>query len=60
MKENILKIKSFKFAVRIVNLYKDMCENKKEFVLSKQILKSGTSVGEILKLAKNSQIKINH
>jgi four helix bundle protein len=44
MKESILKIKSFKFAIRIVNLYKYLCEVKKEFVLSKQILRSGTSV----------------
>jgi four helix bundle protein len=40
MKENILKNKSFNFAIRIVNLYKYLCEDKKEFVLSKQILRS--------------------
>jgi four helix bundle protein len=45
MKENIIQEKSFKFAVRIVNLYKYLCDEKKEFVLSKQILRSGTSVG---------------
>lgn len=33
------------FAVRIINLYKYLCEDKKEFVLSKQILRSGTSIG---------------
>ena len=37
--------KSKKFAVRIVNLYKYLCDNKKEFVLSKQLLRSGTSIG---------------
>jgi four helix bundle protein len=45
MKENVIKDKSFEFAVRTVNLYKYLIENKKEFVLSKQLLKSGTSVG---------------
>jgi len=44
-KENTLKYKSKKFAVRIVNLYKFLCEEKKEYVLSKQLLRSGTSIG---------------
>lgn len=44
-KENIVKNKSRAFAIRIVNLYKHLCENKKEFVISKQILRSGTSIG---------------
>ena len=44
MKENIVREKSMSFAIRIVNLYKFLCE-KKEFVLSKQVLKSGTSIG---------------
>ena len=44
-KYNILQEKSFGFAVRIVKLYKYLCEEKKEFVLSKQILRSGTSIG---------------
>ena len=43
--ENIIQEKSFVFAVRIVNLYKYLCDNKKEYNLSKQILKSGTSIG---------------
>jgi four helix bundle protein len=45
MKENIVQQKSFLFAVRIVNLYKYLTTIKKEFVLSKQILRSGTSIG---------------
>lgn len=44
-KDNPIKTKSFAFAVRIVNLYKYLIENKKEFVLSKQLLRSGTSIG---------------
>lgn len=43
--ENTVKFKSKKFAVRIVNLYKYLCDDKKEFVLSKQLLRSGTSIG---------------
>lgn len=45
MKENIIQIKSYAFAVRIVKVYKYLCEEKKEFVLSKQLLRSGTSIG---------------
>lgn len=45
MKENVVKDKSFKFAVRIVKLYQYLCSDKKEYVLSKQILRSGTSIG---------------
>jgi len=42
---NPIADKSFAFSVRIVNLYKHLCYEKKEYVLSKQILRSGTSVG---------------
>ncbi|GHS84899.1 hypothetical protein FACS1894201_03920 [Bacteroidia bacterium] len=44
-KENTVRYKSKRFAVRIVNLYRYLCDNKREFVLSKQILRSGTSIG---------------
>jgi four helix bundle protein len=44
-KERTARYKSKKFAVRIVNLYKHLCEDKKEYVLSKQLLRSGTSIG---------------
>ena len=43
--EQTAKFKSKKFAVRIVNLYKYLGNDKKEYVLSKQILRSGTSIG---------------
>jgi four helix bundle protein len=45
MKENIIQKKSFLFAIRVVNLYKHLVSDKKEFVLSKQLLRSGTSIG---------------
>ena len=44
-KENIILEKSFNFAIRIINLYKFLRESKKEYTLSKQILRCGTSVG---------------
>jgi four helix bundle protein len=45
MKENIIKDKSLQFAIRIVNLYKYLVKEKNEFVMSKQILRCGTSIG---------------
>lgn len=45
MKENIIQIKSYAFAVRIVKVYQNLCDEKKEYVLSKQLLRSGTSIG---------------
>lgn len=45
MKENIIEMKSFDFAVQIVETYKYLAFEKKEFVLSKQLLRSGTSIG---------------
>jgi four helix bundle protein len=42
---NIIQQKSFAFAIRIVNVYKYLTVEKKEFVLSKQLLRSGTSIG---------------
>ena len=57
MKENIALEKSFDFAVRIVNLYKHITSNKKEYVLSKQLLCSGTSVGANITEAQRGQSK---
>lgn len=45
MGENIVKDKSFEFAKRIVKLYKYLCDEQKEYVLSKQLLRSETSIG---------------
>ncbi|MCZ2355275.1 MAG: four helix bundle protein [Bacteroidia bacterium] len=43
--DNIIQQKSFAFAIRMVNAYKFLTTEKKEFVLSKQMLRSGTSIG---------------
>lgn len=57
MKENVVKNKSFGFAVRIVKLYQYLCEQKKEFVLSKQLLRAGTSVGAMVREAEHAESK---
>jgi four helix bundle protein len=44
MAYNIFVTKSFTFAIKVVNTYKYLVENKKEFVLSKQLLRSGTAL----------------
>ena len=45
MEDNLVFAKAKKFAVRTVNLYKYLCDEKKEYILSKQLLRSGTSIG---------------
>ncbi|KUY28542.1 four helix bundle protein [Elizabethkingia ursingii] len=58
MKENnIVKQKSFDFAVRIIKLYQYLSSDKKEFILSKQILRSGTSVGAMIRESEHAQSK---
>ncbi len=55
MSESVLKEKSFLFAIKIVQLFKHLNLNQREFVLSKQLLRSGTSVGAMVREAKNSE-----
>ena len=56
MKENVIKEKSFLFAIEIVSLYKAIVE-RKEFVLSKQLLRSGTSIGANVRESEHAQSK---
>ena len=51
----MIRQKTIDFAIRIVNFYKYLCTDKKEFVLSKQILRSGTSIGANVRESKNAQ-----
>jgi four helix bundle protein len=51
MKENILKEKSFQFAIRIVNLYKYLKKEHNEYTLSQQLIRSATSIGAIIREA---------
>lgn len=55
--ENIIEQKSFDFAVRIIKLYKYLSAEKKEFVLSKQLLRSGTSIGANVSEAERAHSK---
>ena len=57
MKENVIVDKSKAFALRIIKMYLYLCKEKKEFVLSKQVLKSGTSIGANVKEAVRGQTK---
>jgi len=56
-KDNVIKTKSFLFAVRIVNLYKFLTEDKREFIISKQLLRSGTSIGANVREAEHAESK---
>ena len=55
--DNIIESKSFDFAIRIVNSYKYLTGKKNEYVLSKQLLRSGTSIGANVAEAEQAQSK---
>jgi len=55
--DNIVKTKSYQFAIRIVHLYKLLVEEKKEYTLSKQLLRSGTSIGANVREAEHAESK---
>lgn len=57
MKENLILAKSKAFALRVIRLYQYLCETKKEYILSKQVLRSGTSIGANAKEAAHAQSK---
>lgn len=55
MKENILKQKSFHFAVRIVKLYQYLKKEQNEYILSQQLIRSGTCIGAIVREAEHAE-----
>lgn len=57
MKENVIKKKSFAFALKIVKLNQFLVEKKKEFVLSKHVLRSGTSIGAMICESEHAESK---
>jgi len=59
MKQNIIKDKSFQFAVETVNLFKTLQEKKREFILSKQFVRSGTSIGACVRESVNAESKLD-
>ncbi len=56
-RENVIKKKSYDFALAIIKLNKDLVEHKREFVLSKQLSRSGTSVGALIREAEHAESK---
>lgn len=56
-RKGAIATQSFAFAVRVVNLYKILTNEKREFIMSKQLLRSGTSVGALVREAQNAESK---
>lgn len=56
-KDNVVQIKSYAFAIKIVETYKYLVEEKREYTLSKQLLRSGTSIGANIEEAIGGQSK---
>ena len=57
MKDNVIIDKTLEFSIRIVNMYKYLCKEQSEYVLSKQLLRSGTSIGANVREAEHAQSK---
>ena len=57
MSDNVVRTKSFEFALRIVKLYRYLKEEKKEYVLSKQVLRSGTAIGALVRESQQAESK---
>jgi four helix bundle protein len=55
MKGNILKEKSYLFSVRIVNLYKFLKDEHKEYIISQQVMRCGTAIGAIIREAEHAE-----
>ncbi len=59
MNENIIKTKSFSFALRIIKLYQYLQSEKKEFIHSKQLIRSGTSIGAMIRESEQAESKLD-
>jgi len=57
MKESVVRDKSFAFAIRVVRLCKHLQEQQREFVMSKQLLRSGTAIGALIREAEQAESK---
>lgn len=57
MADNIIKTKSFNFALRIIKLFQFLKDDKKEYVLSKQLLRSGTAIGALIRESEQAESK---
>ena len=52
-----VSLKSYAFAIKIIFIYKVLCETRKEYVMSKQLLRSGTAIGALIQEAEHAQSK---
>jgi four helix bundle protein len=59
MKESLIKDKSFQFSIRIVKMCRLLQETSKEYIMSKQVLRSGTSIGANVREALNAESKLD-
>jgi four helix bundle protein len=59
MKNNVIKTKSYAFAIRVIRLYQFLIEKRKEYILSKQLMRCGTSVGAMIREAEHAESKID-
>ena len=57
MQKNVLIEKSFSFAIDVVNCCKHLTDEKREFIMSKQLLRSGTAIGALIREAQNAESK---
>jgi len=57
MKDSIVAVKSVSFAIRIINAYKYLCSEHKEYIMSKQLLRSGTAIGALVREAEHAESK---
>lgn len=57
MADNVIKTKSFNFALRIIELFRFLKEEKREFILSKQLLRSGTAIGALVRESEQAESK---
>ena len=60
MKESIIKTKSYQFSLRIIKLYRHLAEDKKEYILSKRILRCGTYIGANVEEANAAAVSNNN
>ena len=56
-KDNVVKDKSYQFAIKSIRFYKFLVDKKKEFIISKQILRSGTATGALIEEANQAESK---
>jgi four helix bundle protein len=57
--ENIVMTKSYAFSLRVIKMYKYLVYEKKEYVLSKQLLRSGTSIGALIREGEHAQSRVD-